>query len=74
MDGHATTRERWVAIEKKREYLGLRWADIARQADVSELTLRNYRKGRAPSDRILARIERSIGLTTDALEMAEAAQ
>lgn len=74
MDGQAATRERWADIEKKREYLGLRWADLARRAEVSQVTLYHYRHGRRPSDRILARLEAVLASLCAPDTAAEAAE
>lgn len=69
-----TPNERWAAIEKTREFLGLSLMDISRMAEVSPSTLNNYRKGRVPRARILARIETAIGGLGVKAEMPVAAE
>lgn len=74
MAAQRTPSERWAAIENSREFLGLSWMDISRMSEVSPSTLNNYRKGRSPRPRILARIEAAMGVTDAASEMASAAE
>lgn len=74
MAGQRTPAERWAEIEKSRELTGLSWMDISRMSEVSPSTLNNYRKGRSPRPRILARIEAAMGAAGTVSEMASAAE